>query len=419
MNYETSILSTPYVKADPFGALAQPVYHSAAFEFPTAKAMSDAFCGRSPEHSYSRISNPTVQNFERRVQRYTGALNVTALNTGMAAIANTLIAITSQGSNVVTSRHLFGNTYSLLSQTLAQFGVEMRTADLTNVDEAEQLIDDDTCAVFLEIITNPQMEVADLSALAEVAHAHGVPLIADTTIVPFTVFHAKDFGVDIEVVSSTKYISGGATGLGGLIIDYGTFDWSQSRNEALRQRTKRVGKKNAFTARLKTEILTNFGALMTPHEAYMQTLGLETLDLRFKRQASSALWIAQQLRDVPYIYKVNYTGLDDNPYHDISEKQFGPLPGAMLTIDLSSKEECYHFIDSLKLIRRATNLFDHRSLAIHPASTIFGTFNAEQRESMDVRDTTVRLSIGLEDREDILADIKQALCFDNGFDNNQ
>jgi O-acetylhomoserine (thiol)-lyase len=145
----------------------------------------------------------------------------------------------------------------------------------------------------------------------------------------------------------------------------------------------------------------------------MQTLGLETLDLRFQRQASSALWIAKQLRDDPDIHKVNYTALEDNPYHDLSERQFGPLPGAMLTIDLASKEDCYRFIDSLKLIRRATNLFDHRSLAIHPASTIFGTFTPEQRDAMDVRDTTVRLSIGLEEKEDILADIKQALCFDN------
>lgn len=408
-NYETSILSTRFVRQDAFGALAQPVYHSAAFEFPSAKAMSDAFCGRSPEHCYSRISNPTVQNFERRVAQYTGAMSVTAFNTGMAAISNTLFGIVCQGANIVTSSHLFGNTYSLMSQTLGQLGVEMRTANLVDIGETERMMDENTCALFFEIITNPQMEVADIKALADLAHAHGVPLIADTTIVPFTVFHANDFGIDIEVISSTKYISGGATGLGGLVLDYGTFDWSGSVNGQLRNLTGRVGGRASFTARLKTEILTNLGALMTPHEAYMQTLGLETLDMRFRRQASSALWLARQLRHEPGITGVNYTALEDNPYHDLSDRQFGPLPGAMLTIDLDSKEACYSFIDHLQLIHRATNLFDHRSLAIHPASTIFGLFTPVQRRQMNVSDTTIRLSIGLEAPEDLLADIRQAL----------
>ncbi len=408
-NYETTVLTTPYAQPDPFGALAQPVYHSAAFEFPSAAAMSDAFCGRSPRHSYSRISNPTVQNFERRVARYTGAMSVTALNTGMAAISGSMLNLVQKGCNVVTSRHLFGNTFSLLSRTLGQFGVEMRTADLCNLKETERLIDENTCALFFEIITNPQMEVADIAALAQMAHSHGVPVMADTTIVPFTAFHAREFGVDIELISSTKYISAGATGLGGLILDYGSFDWSQSPNSLLQQQSRRAGKKAAFTARLKTEILTNLGIMMTPYEAYMQTLGLETLDIRFRRQASSALWLAQQLTHEPRICRVNHTALEGNPYHELSERQFGPLPGAMLTVDLATRDECFAFIDALKVIRRATNLFDHRSLAIHPASTIFGLFTPEERGEMDVLDTTVRLSIGLEDPADLLDDIRQAL----------
>ena len=408
-HYETDILTTAYAKPDAYGSLAMPVYYTAAYEFPSAKAMSDAFCGRSMEHSYSRISNPTVQHLERRVRHFTGALSVTALNTGMAAINNTLIAVAKQGTNIVTSAHLFGNTYSFLHTTLAQFGVEVRDADLTDLEATERLMDENTCALFLEIITNPQMEVADLGALSELAHRHSVPVIADTTIVPFTVFHAKDFGVDIEVISSTKYISGGATGLGGLIIDYGTFDWSTSPNINLAWRSKRIGDKVAFSARLKTEILTNMGALMTPQVAYMQNLGLETLQLRFQRQASSALWLARQLQNVEDIKNVNYTGLDDNPYFEISRRQFGDLPGAMLTIDLADKGQCYRFMDALKVIRRATNLFDNKSLAIHPSSTIFGLFNDVQKQAMDVRDTTVRLSIGLEDKEDLLADIVQAV----------
>ena len=409
MKYETQILTTKYQKPDAYGALSMPVYYTAAFEFPSAKAMSDAFCGRSMAPSYSRIANPTVSYLEERVRQLTGAVSVTALNTGMAAIHYALTAVSAVGLNIVTSKHLFGNSVSLIRDTLGTFGVEARFADFRNLEEVAALIDDKTCALFFEIITNPQLFVADISALADIAHRQGVPLIADTTIVPFSTFHAHQFGVDIEVVSSTKYISGGGTGLGGLLIDYGTIDWSQHPSPALQDRTKRAGKRLAFTARIKTELVTNLGALMTPQAAYMETLGLDTLDMRYRRQAGTALWLAQQCQQIEEIKRVNYTGLADNPYYALSKAQFGSLPGAVFTIDLASKEAAFNFIDKLQVIRRATNLFDRKSLAIHPASTIFGLFTAEQCQGMDVPNTTVRLSIGLEDGEDLLEDIKQAV----------
>ena len=410
MKYETKILTTKYQKPDAYGALSMPVYYTAAFEFPSAKAMSDAFCGRSMAPSYARIANPTVTYLEERVRQLTGATSVTALNTGMAAIHYALTAVSAAGLNIVTSKHLFGNSVSLIRDTLGTFGVEARFADFRNLEEVAALIDDKTCALFFEIITNPQLFVADIRALADIAHRQGVPLIADTTIVSFSAFHAHQFGVDIEVVSSTKYISGGGTGLGGLLIDYGSTDWSQHPSPALQARTKRVGKRLALTARIKTELVTNLGALMTPQAAYMETLGLDTLDIRYRRQAGTALWLAQQCQQIAEIKRVNYTGLADNPYHELSKAQFGSLPGAVFTIDLASKEAAFAFIDKLQVIRRATNLFDRKSLAIHPASTIFGLFTAEQCQEMDVPDTTVRLSIGLEDGEDLLEDIKQALC---------
>jgi len=410
MKYETKVLSTKYQKPDAYGALAMPVYHTASFEFENAKAMSDAFCGRSMAPSYSRIANPTTTHLEDRVRWLTGAATVTALNTGMAAISYALTAVSAAGLNIVASKHLFGNSVSLLNDTLRNFGVEPRFADFTNISEVESLIDDKTCALFFEIITNPQLFVADIKAITGVAHSHGVPVIADTTVVPFSEFHARDFGVDIDVVSSTKYISGGGTGLGGLLIDYGLFDWSQSPSAILQQRVKRVGKKMAFSARVKTELVTNLGALMTPQVAYMETLGLDTLDIRYRRQAGGTLWLAEQCQQLPEIKRVNYTSLPDNPFYILSQQQFGKLSGAVFTIDLASKEDCFVFIDNLNIIRRATNLFDRHSLAIHPASTIFGLFNQEQREKMSVPDTTVRLSIGLEEPEDLLEDIKQALA---------
>ncbi len=403
--YEAKLLSTPCPKPDPYGALSMPVYRALAYEFETAEEMEAAFCGRTDEHTYSRITNPTVQHFEQRVKRVTGAYGVTALNSGMAAISNTLITLAWSGCNLITSRHLFGNTYSFFANTLNAFGMEARFCDLTNAKEVAQAIDEHTCGIFLEIITNPQMEVADLAALSEIAHERGVPLIADTTIIPFSVFHAIDFGVDIEVVASTKYISGGATSLGGLIIDYGRFN--QYRTPALR--ALEGTSQSPFHTRLRKEVHRNLGAYMTPDVAYQQSLGLETLQLRFERQAAVCKELAGKLKTLPAIKTVSYTGLEDNPFYEISKTQFGDYPGAMLTFDLESREECYRFINKLKLIRRATNLFDNRSLIIHPASTIFGSFTDAQREAMNVKQTTIRLSVGLESVDSLFDDICQAL----------
>lgn len=405
-SFEAQLLHTPFDKEDAYHSLSMPVYNTAAYEFDTAEAMEEAFCGRTADHAYSRITNPTVRYFEKRIQSLSGALSVTALNSGMAAISNVFITLGRAGANIVTSPHLFGNTYSFFKSTLAAFGVEVRFCNLTRPDEVRARIDENTCALFLEIITNPQLEVADLEMLAGIAHAAGVPLVADTTVVPLHVFHARNFGVDIEVVSSTKYISGGATGLGGLILDYGTFDWSRSKKLA---ETAGTTGTSAFTARLRKEIHRNLGAYMTPQAAYMQSLGLETLEVRYARQAATCLELAKRLQSLSQIEAVNYTGLETNPYYSLSVKQFGTYPGAMLTFDLASREACFRFMNRLQLIRRATNLFDNKTLAIHPASTIYGSFSKEQRQAMDISEKTIRLSVGLESVEDLLADISRAL----------
>lgn len=389
MENETKAIDIPFCRRDAYGAISMPVYHTAAYEFPSAKDMADAFTGRVLAPDYSRVMNPTVSYLEDKVKAITGGDRVFALASGMAAISNTLLALSSSGKNIVTSRHLFGNTFALLNSSLARFGVEARFCDLTNIDKVEKLIDDNTCCVFLEIITNPQCEVADLKSIADVAHKRNVPLVADTTVIPFTEFRSHDLGVDIELVSSTKYLSGGATSIGGLVIDYGTAE--------------------GFGERMFNEMLFNFGAYMTPHVAYMQSLGLETLNARYSMQWRNALALAQRLTTLKKIKQVNYIGLEDNPYHAIAQKQFGKSSGAMLTIDLESKQACFNFIDKLRIVRRATNLFDNKSLAIHPASTIFGNFTDEERAAMNVLDTTVRISVGLENVNDIFNDISNAL----------
>ncbi|MGN0057962.1 MAG: aminotransferase class V-fold PLP-dependent enzyme [Phocaeicola plebeius] len=388
MRKQTKAIHTRFQHRDAYNALSMPVYHTAAYEFGDAASMSDAFCGRTDAPDYSRVMNPTVTFFENKVKALTDATEVVAFSSGMAAISNTLLAVAAAGKNIVTSRHLFGNTYSLIAGTLSRFGVQTHLCDLTDLQETEAAVDNNTCCLYLEIITNPQMEVADLSALAEIAHRHAIPLIVDTTAIPFTEFNVHRLGADIEVVSSTKYLSGGATSIGGLVIDYGTTP--------------------GFGHRMRTEMLLNLGAYMTPHVAYMQTIGLETLDARYRVQSANAAALAKRLTALPAVRKVNYVGLEDNPYHALARRQFGPTAGAMMTIELASRQACFEWIDRLKLIRRATNLFDNKSLAIHPASTIFGPFTDSQRESMDVSDKIIRLSIGLEDVDNLFEDIRQA-----------
>ena len=389
MKKQTQAIHSRFQTKDAYGSLAMPVYHTAAYEFDNATEMADAFCGKTDAPDYSRVTNPTVTYFENKVKAMCNAHGVIAVSSGMAAISNTLICLTAAGKNIVTSRHLFGNTYSLIAGTMMRFGVKPHLTDLTNLKEVENAIDNDTACIFMEIITNPQMEVADIAALAEIAHKKGIPLVADTTMIPFTQFDAHILGVDIEVVSSTKYLSGGATSIGGLVIDYGTTP--------------------NFTDRMRKELLMNLGAYMTPHVAYMQNIGLETLDARYKVQADNALRVAQALKDVEQIKRVNYIGLEDNPFYELSRRQFGKTSGAMLTIDLDSQEASFDFINRLQVVRRATNLFDNKTLAIHPASTIFGNFTPRQRQKMDVLDTTIRLSIGLEAAEDIIEDIVRSV----------
>ncbi len=391
MNKQTLAIHSAFPKQDAYGSLAMPVYHTAAYEFDTAQDMDNAFTGKVLAPDYSRVLNPTVMHFEDKVKELTGAVAVSAFNSGMSAISGCLLSLTRQGCNIVTSRHMFGNTFSLITGTLSRFGVEARCVDLTDLDAVRAAVDANTACLFLEIITNPQMEVADLAALAQIAHSSNVPLVADTTVIPFTQFNAHSLGVDVEIVSSTKYLSGGATSIGGLIIDYGTAP-------------------QGFTQTVKTECVFNFGGYMTPHAAYMQTLGLETLDARYRVQSANTIELAQRLQQLPQIRRVNFVGLPSNPFHELAKQQFGGTFGAMITIDLASSQAARKFINSLQLVRRATNLFDNKSLAIQPGPTIFGNFTPQEREAMDVHDTTVRLSVGLESVDDVFADIEQALA---------
>jgi len=404
--FTTKVIHSGFATPDAHNALHMPIYSNAAFEFDSAEKMEDAFIGKSPDHSYSRISNPTVENLELRIKAITGAIAVTAFSSGMAAISNLFIAISQSGSNIITSRHLFGNTYSFFTSTLQAFGVETRFCDLTKAEEVSEHIDENTVAIFFETITNPFLEIADIGKLSEVAEQHKVLLVADSTSTPPNIFNGSSFGIHLEVISSTKMISGGATSIGGLVIDYGTFDWH--RTEKLTALAEKYGK-FAFNYLFRKEIQRNLGACLSPYHAYLQSLGLETLVLRYERAASNCQTLAEYLLTEPRIKQVNYAGLKSSGNYEIGKKQFGGMPGALLTFNLDSREECFRFLNKLVLIRRATNIYDNRSLIIHPASTMYGNFSPETRQVLGVSDTMLRLSVGIEDVNDLICDIHAAL----------
>ncbi len=396
----------PSGKQDIHAALRTPVYDSVAFEFETAREMELAFTGKRPSHTYSRISNPTVEQFELQIRALSGAVGVVAVSSGMSAITTSVLALAGTGTNIVTSRHLFGNTLSLFERTLRPWGLETRYVDLNDPEEVAGAMDSNTKLVFCETITNPQMEVVDISMLAGIAERHHVPLVVDGTVTTPYLFNGKEHGAAVEVISSTKYISGGATSIGGVIVDHGGFDWKQA--EKLASEYRAFGR-FAFLMKLRREVYRNTGACLSPHNAWLQTLGLETMPLRIEKSCENAYAAADFLESHEKVTSVNYPGLDSSPYHVVAEKQFRGRFGGILTFELQDQERCYLFMDNLKLIRRATNLNDNKTLVLHPWSTIFCEFSDKQKKAMSLSSSMVRLSCGIEDSSDIIRDMTQAL----------
>ena len=405
-NFTTRSLNIPFPKKDPHNALAMPIYESVAFEFASSEDIAANFRGEFPAHTYSRTSNPTVEYFETKVKTLTGAHHVLAVSSGMAAISATIMAICKQGDNIVSGKHLFGHTLSLFEQSLSAYGIETRFVDTTKIDLIEPLIDQNTRAIYFETVTNPQLEIADISRLAEIANRYGIILIADSTITPPSVFSSKSLGVHVEVMSTTKFISGGATAVGGMIIDNGLYNWSQNPN--CTEMFKKFGQ-DAFVARLRKNYYRNIGMPMTAHTANYMIAGLDILELRVERCYQNCLKLGEFFENHPQVTRVDYPGLKNSPYYDLAIRQFGGVPGTVMTFDLANQEECYSFMNLLKVIRRATNLNDNKSLIIHPYSTIYTEFPESERIEMGIRPGMMRLSVGIEGAEDLIEDIEQAL----------
>ncbi len=405
MGFTTKALHTKPAREDTYGAMRFPIYQSSAFEFGSAEELEAVFKGQKAGHVYSRSTNPSVEELELKIKALSGGIGVVATASGMAALSNTLFALLKSGDNIVTTNYLFGNTLSLFQTLLEDFGVEVRTVDVGDIKALEQSMDARTRLLFCESVSNPQLIVPDFKALKSVLKEHNIPLVVDTTMTPWNIFDAKAHGVDIEIISATKYLSGGGHVLGGLIVDNGTYDWSGFAN--LERFYAKFGA-NAFIARLRKETFRNLGASLSAQSAYLLCLGLETLDLRVRRSCENALCIAKHLVHHKAIVSVDYPLLSSSLSYANASKQLSG-GGAIVTFSFRGKEEAYAFLNRLNIIKRGTNIQDNKSLAIAPYHTIYAEYTDAQKALYKLDEGMIRLSMGIEDVEDLIEDIDQAL----------
>ena len=387
-------------------SLKTPVFQTAAYDFEDSASVERAFRGESDSFVYSRISNPTVRELEVRLKSLANAQSSLSVSSGMAAISSTVLSICDTGDNIVASKYLFGNTYSLFSKTLKSFGVQVKFVDPENPYEIEQNIDDKTRAIFLEVITNPQLIVFDFEQISQIAEEKKVLLILDNSLLTPYLFQSHKYGVDIEVLSTTKFISGGATAVGGAVFTYPSDKWQYIPK--LKENYNLYGNA-AFEKKLRKELFSNLGCCLSPQNAWLQLLGLETLTLRIDRICENAGNLASWLSVQDKVQRVEYSSLDTSPYHQLSDKYFNSKVGCLVSVELKSKKQCFDFMDALKVIRRGTNFCDNKSMIIHPSSTIYCDLSEEMKESFKIPDTMLRLGVGLEDIEDLKEDIQQAL----------
>nr|WP_321484632.1 PLP-dependent transferase [uncultured Draconibacterium sp.] len=404
--FTTTALNVPYAKQDPHKALQMPLYESVAYEFDSAEQIEANFRGDYIAHIYSRTTSPTVEYFELKLKALTQSKGAIAVSSGMAAITNTIMAITKTGDNIISGNRLFGHSYALLQSTLSEFGLETRFSDLSSETEIENRIDKNTRAIYFETVTNPQLDIADIEMLSRVAKKHGLVLVADSTITPPNVFRGGKFGVNIEVMSTTKYISGGATSFGGAIVDHGNFDWNRNPNTT--SYTEKF-KDNAFLVKVRKNVYRNTGGSMAPQTARFQIQGLDILELRVEKCYQNCLALGEFMKAHSRIKTVSYPGLETDNRYELAQKYFNGIPGTIMSFELESKATCYAFMNKLQIIRRATNLNDNKSLIIHPHSTIYTEFTEEERIAACINDRMMRLSVGIENVADIIGDIEAAL----------
>jgi len=421
MKPETIALHAGYAGDPTTHAATTPIYQTTSFTFDNTQHGADLFNLAVPGNIYSRIMNPTNAVLEQRLAELEGGIGALSVASGMAAIRYAIETIASAGSNIVSTTQLYGGTYNLFAHTFPRQGLEVRFAAADDFDRVAALIDGNTRALFCESIGNPAGNVVDIGRWAEIAHAAGVPLIVDNTVATPVLCRVFDHGADIAVHSLTKYIGGHGTTIGGAIVDSGRFDWAAHADRFAIMTTpdpsyhgvvytEAMGPA-AFIGRCRVVPLRNTGAALSAHSAFLIMQGLETLSLRMKQHCKNAKKVAKYLREHPQVRWVNYAGLKDSPYRDNCENYCGGKAAGILSFGIDGGIEAgTRFIDALQLILRLVNIGDAKSLACHPASTTHRQLNAEELATAGVTEDMVRLSIGIEHIDDILADIEQALA---------
>ena len=421
MKLETIALHVGY-KSDPTTkSAAVPIYQTTSYTFDDTQHGADLFDLKVPGNIYTRITNPTNDILEQRVAALEGGVAALAMASGMAAITAAIQTIAEVGDNIVSVASLYGGTYNLFAHTLPRQGLEVRFAPYNDLAALEALIDDKTKAVFCESIGNPAGNIVDIQALADIAHRHGVPLIVDNTVPSPALCRPIEHGADIVIQALTKYMGGHGTTIAGAIIDSGKFPWAEHADRFPLLNTPDVSYHGvvytkdfgaaAFIARCRVVPLRNMGAALSPFNAFLIMQGMETLSLRMERHCENAQKVAEFLETHEQVAWVNFAGLPSHPDHAMAQKYMGGKASAIMSFGVKGGEAAaVKFIDALQLLYRLVNIGDAKSLACHPATTTHRQLNADEMEKVGVSKDLIRLSIGIEHIDDILADITQALA---------
>ncbi len=391
------------------GATLPPIFQSASHLHSTADNLSQTFAGKTTDHIYMRLTNPTNRALEEKLTSLEGGLGAVVMSSGMAAISNACMALLRAGDEFVSGNSLFMSTYLLFTKVFKKYNITAHLVESTDMDALEAAINSRTRFVYLETIGNPKMDIPDLARAADIAHRHGIPLLVDNTLATPYLCRPFELGADAVIHSTTKYLSGHGDAAGGVVIDSGNFTWSEERFPDFKPFIERKGKL-AFLDKVWREHHINFGTTQAPIHSYLTMVGLDTLALRMERHVANALKVAQYLKERPEITWISYPGLEDHPSYSMAEKQFGGKGfGGMLAFGLKDQETCFRFIDNLRMVYHLANLGDCKTLVIHPASSQYISFDESTRESLGIASDLVRLSVGIEAVEDICEDIGQAL----------
>ncbi len=405
MGFNTDLLHAGVLPNEKKATLP-PIYQSSAFYKETAGDLAGVFGNTKEGYCYTRVANPTVTEFENRITKIEKGVASVACASGMAALTNALLNILCAGDEIISSASLYGGTIDLF-RDMENFGIKTRYVKSNNWDEIENAFNEHTKVVFAETIGNPGLDVTDIEKLSEITHKYKVPLIIDNTTATPYLIRVLEHGADIVINSSSKYINGSSNSVGGILTDGGKFKWDKERYPVLSDYFK-FGP-FAYIARMRATVYRNMGACLSPVNAYLNVIGLETLGLRLERQCFNALKLAEWLEENYKNIKVNYPGLKSSPYYEIASSQLENGYGAIITLNVGNKDKAFQLIDNLNIPYTLSNVGDTKTLVIHPASTISLNSTEEEKKGAGVTDDLIRISVGIEDVSDLIEDFKNAI----------